>query len=174
MDGRTGSSFARAKLSAMAGYTIFAAALFAATPALPQAPAMDAPTSEIERFCTNIADAARDRRYALQTKELEALQAEIDLRIQALEEKRAEYENWLERREDFIALAEQSVVQIYASMRPDAAAERMEQLRGELAAAILMKLDARQAGAVLNEMEKKSAAMLTTIMASAARSKDPS
>ena len=41
--------------------------------------------TEVERFCSNIADAARDRRYALQTKELQALQQEIDKRIKALE-----------------------------------------------------------------------------------------
>jgi flagellar motility protein MotE (MotC chaperone) len=167
--------FARAKLTATGGYAIFAAALFSATPALPQGPALDtAASSEIERFCTNIADPARDRRYALQARELEALQAEIDQRIRQLEEKRAEYQAWMEKREAFIALAEGNVVEIYASMRPDAAAERMEQLRGDLAAAILMKLDARKAGVILNEMESKSAAVLTGIMAAAARSEDPS
>ena len=60
--------------------------------------------SEIERFCGNIADAARDRRYVLQAKELEKLQAEIDQRMQALEAKRAEYEVWMTKREAFLAL----------------------------------------------------------------------
>jgi flagellar motility protein MotE (MotC chaperone) len=149
-------------------------ALLAGTPASSQAPESKEAGSEIERFCSNIADAARDRRYALQAEELQALQAEIDARIAQLEAKRAEYEDWLTKRRDFIARAEDGVVEIYASMRPDAAAERMEELRGELAAAILMKLDAKQAGAVLNEMEKKSAAVLTGIMAAAARREDPS
>jgi flagellar motility protein MotE (MotC chaperone) len=150
---------------------MLAAALVAGTPALPQTGAAG---SEIERFCSNIADAARDRRYALQAKELQSLQAEIDQRLVQLEQKRAEYEEWLERRQDFIAMAEENVVQIYSKMRPDAAAERMEQLRAELAAAILMKLNARQAGIILNEMDKKSAAVVTSIMASAARRQDPS
>lgn len=166
--------FARAKLTAMTGYCVFAATLFATTPVLTQEPPSEAPAGEIERFCTNIADAARDRRYAIQTRELEALQADIDQRIRQLEEKRAEYQAWLEKREAFVALAEGNVVEIYASMRPDAAAERMEQLRGELAAAILMKLEARQAGTILNEMETKSAALLTSIMASSANTRDPS
>lgn len=172
---QTRPRLAKAKLTALAFYAALAAGLFAATPVLPQAPVSGATTGgEIERFCTNIADAARDRRYALQSKELEALQAEIDQRIRQLEEKRVEYQTWLEKREAFVALAEGNVVEIYASMRPDAAAERMEELRGELAAAILMKLDARKAGVILNEMEKKSAAMLTNIMANAARNEDPS
>ncbi|WP_315925469.1 MotE family protein [Mesorhizobium sp. SP-1A] len=130
--------------------------------------------SEIERFCSNIADAARDRRYALQAAELQQLQTAVDKRIAALEAKRAEYEEWLKRREVFLARAEDSVVKIYAGMKPDAAAERLAGVNVELAAAILMKLNARKASTILNEMDKKAAAALTGIMASAARRVDPS
>ncbi|WP_181170915.1 MotE family protein [Mesorhizobium sp. B2-1-3] len=130
--------------------------------------------SEIERFCSNIADAARDRRYVLQAEELKQLQAGIDQRMKALDEKRAEYETWLKRREVFLARAEDSVVKIYAGMKPDAAAERLAIVNADLAAAILMKLDSRKAGVILNEMDQKAAATLTGIMASAARRVDPS
>ena len=129
--------------------------------------------TEIERFCSNIADAARDRRYVLQTEELQALQQEVDKRIKVLEEKRAEYEAWLKRREDFLAKAEDGVVKIYSGMRPDAAAERLAEMDAKLAAGILMKLEARKAGVILNEMERKAAAMLTAVMASASRRHDP-
>lgn len=144
----------------------------ATEPARTQKPASD--MTEVERFCSNIADAARDRRYAIQTEELTKLQQEVDARIKMLEEKRAEYESWLERREEFMARAEDGVVKIYSSMRPDAAAERLAELRVELAAAILMKLDARKAGVILNEMESKAAAALTGVMAAAAQKVDPS
>lgn len=130
--------------------------------------------SEIERFCSNIADAARDRRYALQAAELKQLQSDVDKRIATLEAKRAEYEEWLKRREVFLARAEDGVVKIYAGMKPDAAAERLAGVHAELAAAILMKLDARKASLILDEMDKKAAAALTGIMASAARRMDPS
>ncbi len=130
--------------------------------------------SEVERFCSNIADAARDRRYALQAEELKKLQADVDQRIAALEEKRNEYETWLTRRELFLARAEENLVQIYSRMKPDAAAERLAELNVELASAILMKLDARKASVILNEMESKSAAELTRVMASASRREDPS
>jgi flagellar motility protein MotE (MotC chaperone) len=136
-------------------------------------PAASAPQSDIQRFCSNIADAARDRRYQIQAQELARLQADIDKRIAALEDKRREYEEWLKRRDDFLARAEAGVVEIYGRMRPDAAAERMAELDPELAAGILMKLDARKAGIILNEMERKAAAMLTGVMASAARKEDP-
>ena len=74
----------------------------APAPSEPEADRLQASVStgtEIERFCSNIADAARDRRYALQAKELATLQQEVDKRIKLLEEKRAEYESWLKRRE---------------------------------------------------------------------------
>lgn len=129
--------------------------------------------TEIERFCSNIADAARDRRYVLQTEELQALQQEVDKRIKLLEEKRAEYESWLKRREDFLAKAEDGVVKIYSGMRPDAAAERLAEMDAVLAAGILMKLEPRKAGVILNEMERKVAAMLTGVMAAASRRTDP-
>lgn len=148
----------------------------AQAPAAPQQLAREkAPDqSEIERFCSNIADAARDRRYALQADELKQLQAGIDQRMKALDEKKAEYEQWLKRREVFLARAEDGVVKIYAGMKPDAAAERLAIVNADLAAAILMKLDSRKAGVILNEMDQKAAATLTGIMASAARRVDPS
>jgi flagellar motility protein MotE (MotC chaperone) len=138
------------------------------------APAVSGSQSEVERFCSNIADAARDRRYALQSAELKQLQTEVDNRIKALEEKRNEYETWLKRREVFLARAEEGVVNIYAGMKPDAAAERLAIVDVNLAAAILMKLESRKAGVILNEMDQKAAAKLTGIMASAARRTDPS
>ncbi len=130
--------------------------------------------TEVERFSSNIADAARDRRYALQTEELQALQQEIDRRMKLLDEKRAEYEAWLKRREDFLARAQDGVVKIYSGMRPDAAAERLAEMDPRLAAGILMKVEPRKAGVILNEMERKAAAKLTGIMAAASRRTDPS
>ena len=165
--GWTGSGL----LAAAALAVLVTASGSAATETPTAAAAADA--TEIERFCSNIADAARDRRYALQAQELQTLQQEVDKRIAQLEEKRAEYESWLKRREEFLAQAEDNVVKIYSGMRPDAAAERLAEIDVELAAGILMKLDARKAGVILNEMERKAAAVLTGVMASATRRTDP-
>jgi flagellar motility protein MotE (MotC chaperone) len=148
-------------------------ALPAASQALVPGVAKESSAEEIERFCGNIVDAARDRRYALQKIELEKLQTDVDERIRLLEEKRAEYEEWLARRDRFMKQAQETVVDIYANMRPDAAASQLGQLRAETAAAILMSLDARKASVILNEMQVETAASLTGIMVSAARQKDP-
>lgn len=161
-------NLSRGRTAAILVVTLLAIGGAAAT----ETPGADA--DEVQRFCNNITDAARDRRHALQMQELQALQGEIDARIQALEAKRAEYEDWLKKRQAFLDRAEDSVVKIYATMKPDAAAERLSELKVELAAGILMKLEARKAGIIMNEMDRKSAAAVTQVMAAVARKVDPS
>jgi flagellar motility protein MotE (MotC chaperone) len=166
------SPIARTRSAAALGLLLALACGPAATETIPLSGADSA--SEVERFCTGIADAARDRRYSLQAMELKKLKDEVDERIRLLEAKRAEYEDWMKRREEFIDQAEDKVVKVYATMKPDAAAERLAEVNVNLAAGILMKLDSRKAGVILNEMNSKAAAALTGIMASAARREDPS
>ncbi len=110
------------------------------------APATGIPANgdEIQQFCTNIADAARDQRYLLQKQDLEKLQGEVDARIVKLEERRAEYEDWLKRRNDFLKQAELGLVDIYKTMKADAAAGQLELVNPAIAAAIVMKLPPRQ------------------------------
>src|SRR6187551_1302086 len=50
---------------------------------------------EVQQFCGNIVDSARDQRYLLQKQELEKLQGDINTRITELENRRAEYQDWL-------------------------------------------------------------------------------
>lgn len=127
---------------------------------------------EIKAFCGNIADAARDQRYLLQKKELEKLQTEVDERIARLEERSAQYREWLDKREEFMRVAEAGLVDIYKNMRPDSASQQLALMKPEVAAAIIMKLNARLASQILNEMDAKVAASLTGIIASAAAADD--
>lgn len=132
---------------------------------------------EIRQFCTNIADAARDQRYLLQKQELDKLQAEVDDRITLLEQRKAEYEDWLQQRNDFMRQAEAGLVDIYKTMKADAAAPQLQEAPPILAAAIIMKLPAKQSGLIMAEMDPKKAGLIASIMASAAdplTSKDPS
>jgi flagellar motility protein MotE (MotC chaperone) len=116
-------------------------------------------------YCRNIANAAADARYARQTQSLAAMEKELDDRIAELEKKQAEYQQWVQRREDFLAKADESVVAIYSQMRPDAAAQQIAVMDEEAAAAILAKVSPRIASAILNEMEATAAAHLTNVMA---------
>lgn len=142
-----------------------------------QAPTESLSEAEIRQFCTGIADAARDQRYLLQRQELEKLQADIDSRIVVLEERRVEYEDWLSRRNTFMEQAEGQLVEIYKNMAPDAAAPQLQETNVILAAAIIMKLPARQSSLILSEMDPARAAEVASIMSRAGdpnTSKDPS
>ncbi|MCM2291397.1 MotE family protein [Allorhizobium sp. BGMRC 0089] len=123
---------------------------------------------EIQKYCTNIADPARDQRYLLQKQDLEKLQAEVNQRIAVLEKRKAEYQDWLSKRDDFMKKAENGLVDIYKTMAPDAAAPQLALVNPFLAAAIVMKLPAKQSSAILAEMQPDKAAIIAGIMSSAA------
>ncbi|MDP9761110.1 MULTISPECIES: MotE family protein [Agrobacterium] len=132
---------------------------------------------EIQKFCTNIADAARDQRYLMQKQELEKLQADVNERISALQDRKAEYEDWLARRNHFLEQAKSNLVDIYKTMKADAAAPQLEKMHVEIAAAIIMQLPPRQSGLILSEMDAQKAAIVAGIMSQAIdknTSKDPS
>ena len=94
---------------------------------------------------------------------------EVAKRIEELNLKIAEYKKWLARRDDFSRKAEATVINIYAKMKPDAAAQQLTVLDEDIAAAVLTKLTPRTASAIMNEMEAKRAARLTAIITGAAK-----
>jgi len=123
---------------------------------------------DVLRYCTAIRDEAREARAAWQAQALLEIEARIAAQIDELARKRAEYEAWLERREAFLRQAEEGVIDIYARMRPDAAAAQLAAMDNETASAVIAKLNPRQASAILNEMEPGRAAMLTRTVAGSA------
>lgn len=128
--------------------------------------------SNAAQYCKNIANPAADARYTRQVDSLTALEKQVDDRIAKLEAKRAEYEEWVKKREDFLAKADAAVVAIYSQMRPDAASQQIAVMDPEAAAAILSKLSPRIASAILNEMNATTAAMLTNVMAGLPQAKE--
>ncbi|WP_027316338.1 MotE family protein [Microvirga flocculans] len=121
------------------------------------------------QFCANIADAASDARFALQKQALADMEKEIESRLKVLEAKRAEYEEWLRRRNEVLEKADETIVLIYSRMRPDAAALQLTNMDDEIAAAVIAKLNPRIASAVLNEMEPARAAQLANVITDAPR-----
>ncbi len=117
------------------------------------------------QYCNNIADAAGDARFARQAAALAALERDIEERLVRLEAKRAEYQDWLDRREKFLKSAEEGLIAIYTQMKPDAASAQLSIMDEMTSAAILSKLPPRTASAILNEMDPAKAAQLTNIMA---------
>ncbi|MCF1469100.1 flagellar protein [Agrobacterium vitis] len=131
---------------------------------------------DIQRFCTNIADPARDQRYLLQKQDLEKLQSDVNDRIAVLEARKSEYQDWLARRNEFLQKAEAGLTDVYKNMKPDAAAPQLEKVNPLLAAAIIMKLPAKQSSLILSEMDPEKAALVAGIMSNAAdpnTSKEP-
>lgn len=124
-------------------------------------------SSEVKQYCRNIADPAADARYALQSQELKKLRDEIATKIKLLEKKRSEYQQWVERRDEFLKMAQDHLVQIISKMRPDTAASQLALVGDAPAAAILMKLKPRVASPILNEMAPEKAAALQRIMVGA-------
>lgn len=124
------------------------------------APATAAPASEAQRYCQNVAAAAADARFALQTRKLNDLEGEIAKRVAALEAKEAEVKDVLSRHDEAIKHADATLVAIYAKMRPDAAAQQISALDDATAAAVLEQLNARQSSAILNEIAPERAVKL--------------
>lgn len=123
-----------------------------------------------ERYCANIGDAAQDARFAWQAKTISDMEKELDKRIAAIDEKSAELKAWVEKREKFLDMANDGLVEIYTKMRADAAALQLAAMNEVTAAAIVMKLPPKIAGAVLSEMEAEKAARMTATIAGAGRS----
>ena len=128
----------------------------------------DADLRLAREYCLNIADPAADARFAWQKKVLAGIEQEIAKRVELLEAKTAEYQRWLARRDEFSKKAQESVVTIYARMRPDAAAAQLVAMDEETAAAVIARLDPRNASAILNEMDATQAARLTATIGGAA------
>lgn len=131
-------------------------------------PPANASIDEIQRYCSNIVDPARDRRYLIQKQELEKLQGAVDERLKALDKRKAEYQDWLQKRNDFLKMAEQDLVDMYKSMKPADAAPRLAATDINVTAAILLKLTPRQSGLILAQMDPDKAAKLTGLISSAA------
>ena len=124
---------------------------------------------EIRKYCGNLDNQASDARYSLQLKQLTELKAGVEKRMQALEEKRKEYEIWLKRRDDFVNTAQDSLVDIISKMKPDAAAAQMALIGDEAAAALILKLNPRVSSIILNEMPTEKAAKLARVIVGAQR-----
>lgn len=135
--------------------------------ALRTIPSANAPQDEIEKFCGNIDSQAADARFELQSQQLQQLRMQIDDRIKVLEEKRQEYENWLNKRNEFLDKAQDSLVNIISKMRPDAAAAQLNLVDDFAAAAIMLKLTSRISSAIMNELPPEKSANLTKVLVSA-------
>ncbi len=136
----------------------------------PNAPAANAkPRGPGEQYCSNIANAASDARFAWQKQTLVETEKQVKERLEELNAKITEYQKWLARRDEFSRKAEATITNIYAKMKPDAAAQQLAVLDEETAAAVITKLNPRVASALMAEMDPKQAARLTAIISASGK-----
>jgi flagellar motility protein MotE (MotC chaperone) len=124
-----------------------------------------------EAYCKAILDNVREARYKQQLEKLRALSTEIDGKLQTLNATAMQVETWLKERRSFVDRASTRLVEIFSSMRPDAASGQIARLDDTTASAIMMKLEPRAAASIMGEMPVQRAARLAAIIAGAANLK---
>lgn len=115
-------------------------------------------------YCLNILDEAKETRNAILTKRLTGLEKEIDQKLDLMAERIDTLKIWTKRREDFLSKANDSLVQIFQSMRPDAAASQLTEIGPAMSAAIIAKLEPKYSSAILTEMKPVDAAKITMVL----------
>lgn len=120
-------------------------------------------------YCLNISDKAAESRMARQVEQLKQLEGEIGLKLSELEKRQTELQAWVERQEQIQAAASAGIVEIYAAMDPEAAAQQMATIDSKLASSVLRQLKPKQASLILNEMKPDQAALLVKSIAAASK-----
>lgn len=122
---------------------------------------------DYQKFCFNNDLAAADAKFAWQAKTISEMETKLEGVIARLEKKKSEYKKWVLRREKFIANVTDSLVKIYSTMEPEAAAAQIAIVDFDTAVSIITKLKPRVASSILNEMEPETAGRLVKIIVGA-------
>jgi flagellar motility protein MotE (MotC chaperone) len=125
-------------------------------------------TSAVQRFCASIGPTAIEARFAWQRRTIAELEKEIAVRIERLDAKIEEHKKWLAKREAFAAKATTSLVLLITKMKAEAAALQLAEMEEDVAAALLMRLDAKISGPLLGEIPPIKAARLAGLIAASA------
>lgn len=123
--------------------------------------ASQAAGQETQQYCANVAAAAGAARLAYQELRLAEIDQQLQKRLAELESKRAELQDLLDRYDAFVRKTDETLVGVYARMKPDAAAAQLANLDEDSAAALLMQLKPKNSSAILNEMDAVRGAQLT-------------
>lgn len=126
-----------------------------------RARASDQELEKIARtFCSNNIANAAEARVAWQIKRLQELESEVTKKSAALSGLIQESRTWAEKREKLLTSTRDNLVEIYAKMKPEVAAQQLATMSEEIAASIIARLNVRSASAIFNEMGSEKAARL--------------
>jgi len=123
----------------------------------------------VREYCLGISDKAVEARAAWLTNETKKLQNDVSAKIAELEKRTAELKIWVERRQTLLRQANESLVEIYSGMDPEAAAAQLAQIDFATGASILRQLKPRGASAILDVMPPEKAAPLVKMISAAGR-----
>jgi flagellar motility protein MotE (MotC chaperone) len=123
--------------------------------------------AQFEVYCKAVYEEIGVEQENLAAEELKKVSAEVDARVTVLDKTIETLKEWIAKREAFRALAQDSIVRVYAQMQPESAASQLVAMPEDVAAAIVMKLDPKRSGTILTEMEAAKAARLTSLIAAA-------
>lgn len=124
-------------------------------------------SNDMLSYCLNISDAATEARNSILQKMMKETEVKIADKLVMLEAKTALLEEWVARRDNFMKGANRSLITIFETMRPDAAASQITELKVGLAAAIILKLQPKISSAIMTEIPPKHAAKITAMLTSA-------
>jgi flagellar motility protein MotE (MotC chaperone) len=139
--------------------------------AAPKPPAVEG-IKGVENFCGAVASSAASTRLAWQEERVKALQAQMVVKIAELEAKEVDVRDWVQKREQLLSRANESLIAIYSKMKPEAASAQISAMDDDSATAILLKLKPAIASAVMGEMDAARAARLSDLLSGAAAKSD--
>ncbi|MBO6814742.1 MAG: MotE family protein [Rhizobiaceae bacterium] len=122
---------------------------------------------ELLSYCLNIHDSAREARAAILTERLKKVEEQVDAKLELLAARVEELRTWTEKREKFLVRANESLVQIFQTMRADAAAQQLTEVGPAMAAAIISKLEPKYSSAIMTEMKPQDAAKIAMVLTNA-------
>ena len=125
-----------------------------------------------ESYCINILDEAKETRNAILTERLTELESQVDRKLDLMAERIAVLKTWTEKREKFLEKTNDSLIQIFQSMRPDAAASQLTEIGPAMSASIIAKLEPKYSSAILTEMKASDAAQITVVLTKLAAQND--
>ncbi|MFK7903301.1 MAG: MotE family protein, partial [Nitratireductor sp.] len=122
---------------------------------------------QLNNYCYNVSDSAVEARSAILQQRLMEIEKQVEVKLVELEEKTKELQEWMAKRESFSNKVNDSVVQIFQAMRPDAAASQFAELGPVVSAAIVAKLSPKTSSLILTEMDASEAAEISMVLTSA-------
>ena len=122
---------------------------------------------EVNKYCIGIFNEAKEARHAVLTNRLKKMKTSVNEKLDEMEIRITELREWTEKREQFLSQAKDSLIQIFQSMRPDAAASQLTEMGPVMSAAIIAKLDPKISSAILSEMDAEDAAKITLVLTDA-------